>query len=129
MSPKEREPGNPGVYFYTGSSWHRVSQGLAERFSKLDLNDWQSIREVWLYGPGKGTTSVFVARVLTEKGITDLRKEVIENFPPGSYISSKGEVFPNPRETSVYDILEPELPLSLRVNILKALLKKHIHSF
>lgn len=129
MRSKEGEPGNPGVYFYTGSSWHWVSQELAERFSKLGLNDWQSTREVWIYGPGRGMNLALVARVLADKGITDLSREVVEKLPPGSYISYKGEVFPNPRETTFYDILEPELSLSLRVNFFKALLRKHIHSF
>lgn len=131
MRSKEEEPHTPKVYFYTGhgehapGTWHFVTEELAKRLSKLDFNDWRTYREIWLYGPGKGMSSIAIERAFTVDGI-DLPAEIIKKLPAGSYITYEGKVVPNPRETNVYDILEPELPLSLRVNLLKALLKKRL---
>lgn len=129
MRSKEGEPHTPKVYFYTGhgehapGTWHFVTEELAKRFSKLDFNDWRTRREIWLYGPGKGMSSIAIERAFAVDRI-DLPAEIIKKLPAGSYITYEGKVVPNPRETTIYDILEPELPFSLRLTFFRALLKK-----
>lgn len=76
------------VLFYTGpgkyapGTWHLIPLEQAKgQFGNLDWNDWRSIRELWLYGPGKAKPSALVAEV------TGLDPEEIKNLPPGSYIT------------------------------------------
>jgi len=107
MRSKEGEPYTPMVYFYTGAgkhapgTWHFVTEELAKRFSQLNFDDWRTYREIWLYGPGRGMSSVHVAEIFKEKRFEGLTQEVIEKFPAGSYISYEGKVVPNAKEITL----------------------------
>lgn len=93
MCSKEKEPETPVVYFKTWSVWHLVPLEQAKgHFGKLDFSDWQSVREVWLYGPSKATSSTAVAGIFKDRGVAHLTQELIEKLPPGSYIFPDGKI-------------------------------------
>lgn len=98
MRSKEGEPHSPMVLFYTGpgekapGTWHLIPLEQAKgQFGELDfVQNWQgSIREVWLYGPGRGKPSRELKRMFANDKIEiDLPAGIrdIEELPAGSYI-------------------------------------------
>jgi hypothetical protein len=75
-----------GVFFRSRArdTWLIVPSDKArDEFGKLDLNDWQTIRHLWVVSP-RGRTTKIVARR------TGLTEEEVRRMPPGSWISFDG---------------------------------------